>query len=43
MMINMNRTYFSGVENGVRNISLSNLEKIANGLNVSLEELFSNL
>ena len=38
MMIGMNRTYLRGVENGLRNIS-----KIANGLGVSLEDLFRGL
>ena len=41
MMIGMNRTYLSGVENGLRNISI--LQKIANGLGVSLEDLFRGL
>ena len=40
LMIGMNRTYLSGVENGLRNISITNLQKIANGLGVSLEDLF---
>ncbi len=43
MMIGMNRTYLSGVENGLRNISITNLQKIANGLGVSLEDLFRGL
>lgn len=43
LMINMNRTYLSGVERGTRNISLVNLEKIARGLNLSLEDLFREL
>lgn len=41
--IGMDRTYFASVELGKRNISIINLEKIANGLNVSLSELFINL
>ena len=43
MMIGMNRTYLSGVENGLRNIGITNLQKIANGLGVSLEDLFRGL
>lgn len=43
LMIGMNRTYLSGVENGLRNISITNLQKIANGLGVSLEDLFRGL
>lgn len=43
MINNMNRTYLSGVERGSRNISLINLQKIAQGLNLPLEELFREL
>ncbi len=43
MMIGMNRTYLSGVENGSRNISITNLQKIANGLGVTLEDLLRGL
>ena len=43
LMIGMNRTYLSGVENRLRNISITNLQKIANGLGVSLEDLFRGL
>jgi transcriptional regulator with XRE-family HTH domain len=38
---NLHRTYYSGIERGVRNVSLVNIEKIAKGLKVSLPELFS--
>ena len=41
--IGMDRTYFARVELGKRNISIVNIEKIANGLNVSLSELFKNV
>ncbi len=41
--IGMDRTYFASVELGKRNISIINLEKIADGLNVSLSELFFNI
>ncbi len=40
LQINMDRTYFASVESGKRNISIQNLEKIANGLDISLSELF---
>lgn len=43
LLINMDRTYFSAVENGKRNISIQNIEKIAQGLEVSLEYLFKGL
>lgn len=39
--IGMARSYLAEVETGKRNVSLVNLEKIAIGLNVSLEEFFS--
>lgn len=43
LSIGMDRTYFASVEMGKRNISLVNLEKIANGLNVTLSELFKGI
>jgi transcriptional regulator with XRE-family HTH domain len=36
----LHRTYYSGVERGVRNVSLRNIEKIAHGLRLPLPELF---
>jgi transcriptional regulator with XRE-family HTH domain len=36
----LHRTYYSGVERGVRNVSLVNIEKVAKGLRRSLAELF---
>lgn len=41
--IGMDRTYFASVELGKRNISIVNLEKIAEGLNVSLGKLFDGI
>ena len=38
--INMDRTYYSSIENGNRNVSLLNILKIAEGLNITLSELF---
>ena len=43
LSIGMDRTYYASVERGKRNISLINLEKIAQGLNVSLSELFEGI
>ena len=43
LSINMDRTYYASVESGKRNISLNNIDKIAKGLNISLEELFKGL
>jgi hypothetical protein len=39
----LHRTYYSGVERGVRNVSLVNIERISKGLRVSLPKLFSRL
>ncbi len=36
----LHRTYYSGVERGVRNVSLLNVEKIGKGLKTSLARLF---
>ena len=37
----LHRTYYSGIERGVRNVSLVNVEKVARGLKTSLPKLFS--
>jgi transcriptional regulator with XRE-family HTH domain len=37
----LHRTYYSGIERGVRNVSLVNIDKISKGLKKSLPELFS--
>ena len=39
----LHRTYYSGIERGVRNVSLLNIGKVAKGLKVNLPELFSRL
>lgn len=38
--IGMDRTYYSSIENGNRNVSLLNILKIAEGLNITISELF---
>ena len=43
LLIDMDRTYFASVESGKRNISIDNILKIAQGLNITLEELFRGL
>lgn len=43
LKINMDRTYYSSVEAGKRNISIINISKIANGLGISISELFKNI
>jgi len=39
----LDRSYIASVENGKRNISIVNLEKIAIALKVSLSELFGGI
>ncbi|MGB8582962.1 MAG: helix-turn-helix transcriptional regulator [Candidatus Sulfotelmatobacter sp.] len=39
----LHRTYYSGIERGVRNLSLVNIEKIAKGLGTSLRNLFGSV
>jgi transcriptional regulator with XRE-family HTH domain len=39
----LDRSYIASVENGKRNISIVNLEKIAQALNVNLNQLFQGL
>lgn len=41
LKIGIDRTYYASVEAGKRNISVVNIKKIADGLEVSLSELFA--
>ncbi len=41
LSIGMDRTYLASVEAGKRNLSLANIEKIANGLSKSVSDLFA--
>lgn len=43
LSIDMDRTYYASVESGKRNVSINNIEKIATGLGITLEELFKGL
>lgn len=43
LKIEMDRTYLASVESGKRNLSIVNLEKIINGLNVSFVEFFDGI
>jgi len=43
LQIGMDRTYFASVEAGKRNISVQNIQKISDGLGVSLSELFEGI
>lgn len=40
MIAELDRTYISGIERGVRNVSLINIFRIAQALNVPTAELF---
>ena len=43
LKIGMDRTYFASVEAGKRNIAICNIKKIADGLGVTLSELFEGI
>lgn len=43
LKIDMDRTYYASVEAGKRNISIKNIKKIADGFEISLEELFKSM
>ncbi len=43
LKIGMDRTYYASVESGHRNIAIINIKKIADGLEISLSELFEGL
>lgn len=38
----LDRSYIASIENGQRNVSIVNIEKIAVALNVTLKEFFNN-
>ena len=43
LKIDMDRTYYASVEAGKRNISIKNIKKIADGFELSLEEIFKGM
>lgn len=43
LQIGMDRTYLASVEQGKRNISLENIQKIAEGFGISIEEIFKGM
>ena len=43
LKIGLDRTYFASVENGKRNVAIINIKKIADGLDVTLSELFEGI
>lgn len=38
----LDRSYIASIENGQRNVSIVNIEKIANALKITLKEFFNN-
>jgi transcriptional regulator with XRE-family HTH domain len=38
---NLDRTYIASIEQGKRNVSIANIEKIAHALNISVNEFFN--
>ena len=43
LKIGLDRTYFASVESGKRNVAIINIKKIADGLDVTLSELFEGI
>ena len=43
LSIDMDRTYLASVEAGKRNISIKNIKKISDGLDISLSRLFEDI
>ena len=41
--IGIDRTYYSAIENGKHNLSILQIKKIADGLNIKLSELLKDL
>ena len=42
-LINMDRSYYASIEVGRRNVTLSSMKKIAEGLGIELSELLENV
>ena len=40
LLADLDRTYIPGIEKGLRNVSITVIEKLANALNVSISEFF---
>ncbi len=40
-ILKLHPTYISGIERGVRNLSLKNIEKLAKALNVKIKDFFN--
>ena len=41
--IEMDRTYYSSIENGKRNVSIKNIEKISKGFGITMDELLKGI
>lgn len=41
LLADLDRTYITSVENGKRNVSIVNIEKIANAMNVDIYQFFN--
>ena len=41
--IGMDRSYYASIEIGIRNVTLVNMKKIADGFGISLSELLKNV
>ena len=41
LVCELDRTYIGGIERGERNVSLVNIHRIADGLNVPVSDLFN--
>ena len=39
----LDRTYISGIERGIRNVALRNIEALAQALDLSISELFEDM
>jgi transcriptional regulator with XRE-family HTH domain len=42
-LCSLDRTYISGIERGIRNVALRNIEALAKGLGVPLSDLFEDI
>lgn len=42
-LCDLDRTYISGIERGIRNVSLRNIEAMSKALGLHISELFKNL
>lgn len=43
LKIDMDRTYLASIESGKRNVSISNIKKLADGFDISISELLKNV